>query len=373
MWVGDVLGSRGGFGSVVLILAEDGGLYGSIRFLDRRAGTFRRFEVRTLGLLVIVALKRSQEGLNEFLGDAAAMACASSIGFSQGLAQHQTEARHQATGGLQHMQALLQALECLCRATHIHQECLCGQLKPSMVCCISLQVSPMNLDGPNPAVAASLPAIHPAAAWLNTPAGLAALYPAIDTTKTIIAEIKDRSPDPPTAAEEDTAVYRGPPEAANAKPATVDTTPPGAVDVTLPLAIPGNIPAFAAEIAASAGLSPAAGMAMATSWVARVQAAAATPPPPVAAPVAEPTTSNGPGAASTGINDRKLLQSTFNIRQDLLMMYTPGAASSARGGGGAPELENTIRARVAETNKAYRDSGVNIDMIMVGLRQVSRV
>lgn len=34
---------------MVLILAEDGGLYGSIRFLDRRAGYFRRFEVRARG------------------------------------------------------------------------------------------------------------------------------------------------------------------------------------------------------------------------------------------------------------------------------------------------------------------------------------
>lgn len=49
MWVGDVLGARGGASSVVLILGEDGGLYGSIRFLDRRAGYTRIFEVRADG------------------------------------------------------------------------------------------------------------------------------------------------------------------------------------------------------------------------------------------------------------------------------------------------------------------------------------
>jgi hypothetical protein len=227
----------------------------------------------------------------------------------------------------------------------------------------------MQLDEPNSAVAASLPAIHPAAASLSTAVGFTALYPAIDPSKTIIAEIKDRGPEPPTEAEEDAMIYRGPPETANAKPATVDTTPPGATDVTVPLEIPSDVTTLAAQIAASGGaVSPAAASAMAASWVARVQAAVATPPPPVAAPVEVPVPVGGAGADST--SDRKLLQATFNFRQDILMMYTEYAAST---GGGVATLENTIRHRIAETNKAYQDSGVNIDLVMVGVRLVSEV
>lgn len=45
-WVGEVVGARGPLSSVVLIVGEDSGLYGTIRYLDRRTKRIRNFEVR---------------------------------------------------------------------------------------------------------------------------------------------------------------------------------------------------------------------------------------------------------------------------------------------------------------------------------------
>lgn len=45
IWVGEVLGLRGGLSSVVLVKGEAGRFYGSIRYLDRKAGRIRTFTV----------------------------------------------------------------------------------------------------------------------------------------------------------------------------------------------------------------------------------------------------------------------------------------------------------------------------------------
>lgn len=48
MWVGEIVGARKGFSSVVLILSENHGVYGWIRWLDRKLGQIRTFKVRRL-------------------------------------------------------------------------------------------------------------------------------------------------------------------------------------------------------------------------------------------------------------------------------------------------------------------------------------
>lgn len=45
MWVGEVARARRGLSSVVLIAAEDGGIYGNIRYLDSKADRIRTFKV----------------------------------------------------------------------------------------------------------------------------------------------------------------------------------------------------------------------------------------------------------------------------------------------------------------------------------------
>ena len=45
MWVGEVATARGPLSSVVLTLSETGGLYGNIRYFDRRTKRIRTFRV----------------------------------------------------------------------------------------------------------------------------------------------------------------------------------------------------------------------------------------------------------------------------------------------------------------------------------------
>jgi hypothetical protein len=228
----------------------------------------------------------------------------------------------------------------------------------------------MVLEGVDPVAAATIaPDFAPASAGVS----LASLYPRIHPSRHVIVEYEEADPSEPTPEEEAMMVDNSPPGTANAKPATVDTTPVGATAVTEPLVITSDVETLAASMAASAGPDIVAALgsegfaAAAASAIARAQAAAEAPPAPLAS-VEDPAAT----AADAAIRGRRMQQTipnpAANVRQDVLVMYTNFAASR---GGGADTLQNTIRTRIVETNKAYADSGTNIDLVLVGIRLVS--
>ena len=45
IWAGEVVGQRGGVSSVTLLVADNGGVYGNIRYLDRKSNAIRTFRV----------------------------------------------------------------------------------------------------------------------------------------------------------------------------------------------------------------------------------------------------------------------------------------------------------------------------------------
>lgn len=124
---------------------------------------------------------------------------------------------------------------------------------------------------------------------------------------------------------------------------------------------PTDAQSLAEAMAASAGFGaskdPADYLAAATSLLPSY-----TNPSATAVAPADPSTS----AAVTPDTGRKLLQA--NTVQDILMVYTPRAASQS---GGVATVENNIRIAIAATNKAYVDSDVRIQLNIVGIRQVS--
>jgi hypothetical protein len=228
----------------------------------------------------------------------------------------------------------------------------------------------MVLEGFDPEAAATIaPDFAPASAGVSP----ASLYPRIHRSRHMIVEYQEADPLEPTAEEEAITVDNSPPGTANVEPATVDTTPVGATAVTEPVVITSDVETLAASMAASAGpeiaaaLGPEGFAAAAANAIARAQAAAEAPPAPLA-PVEDPSAT----AAVALIGGRRMQQAVpnpnANVRQDILVMYTSFAATR---GGGAAALENTIRTRITETNKAYADSGTNIDLVLVGIRSVS--
>lgn len=283
LWVGEVTTARGGLSSVVLVQSENGGLYGNIRYLDRKEGRIRTFKV-----------------------------------------------------------------------------------------------FPLILEGADPVTAAAMPDF----ALASVEVSLAALYPSTHPTKHIILEYEEPEPSDLTPEQEEKLIYNGPPEAANAKPATVDTTPEGATAAPEPLVVvSSDASTLEASIAAGAGpdaaaaLGPEGFQAAAASVVQALspQAAAAPPAPLAPAGDAPPATGAVAYPNSTAVGGRRLQQSlnpAANTRQDVLLLYTSLAATRA---GGVTALENAARARMVETNKAYADSGAAIDLVLVGVRQVSRL
>lgn len=67
------------------------------------------------------------------------------------------------------------------------------------------------------------------------------------------------------------------------------------------------------------------------------------------------------------VGGRRRLRQSGNVRQDLLVVYTPAAAARS---GGVQAVEATIRNTVAATQKAYSDTGISITLNLVGIRQV---
>jgi hypothetical protein len=45
IWVGEVVGARGGLSSVVLVSSEGGGLYGNVRYYDRKTDSIKAYTV----------------------------------------------------------------------------------------------------------------------------------------------------------------------------------------------------------------------------------------------------------------------------------------------------------------------------------------
>ena len=161
-------------------------------------------------------------------------------------------------------------------------------------------------------------------------------------------------------------MYNGPPEAANAQPATVDTTPPGVEAAPAAPNFPTDVTTLAVSIAASAGpdiaaqVGPDGFMAAATDWLQRVQGAAA---PHAAAPSEAPEAASSGGSAQPSPSGRKLQQTAvFNFRQDVLVLYSEAGARAA---GGVTSIQNMIRARVVESNKVghkAQPEGLNVPL-----------
>jgi hypothetical protein len=286
LWVGEVSTARRGLSSVVLVQSENGGLYGNIRYYDRRQGRIRTFKV-----------------------------------------------------------------------------------------------FPMILEGADPVTAAAVPDLGPAS--VDSPeVSLAALYPNTHPTQHIVLEYEEAELTPPPPELEEKLLYDGPSETANPRPATVDTTPEGAPAAPEPLVVlSSDLSTLAASIAASAGpdvvaaLGPDGFQAAAASALQALSPQAATAPPAPLAPVDDTPAATAAAAAaypnSTSVGGRRLQQGlnpSANTRQDLLVLYTQLAATRA---GGVTALEAAVKSRVVETNKAYADSGAAIDLMLVGVRQVS--
>jgi len=75
----------------------------------------------------------------------------------------------------------------------------------------------------------------------------------------------------------------------------------------------------------------------------------------------------GDAAADADGGARRKLQQT-RVTQDLLAVYTTSAASAVSGAG---NMENEIRRQVGLANKAYSDSGINLEVRIVAIRQVT--
>jgi hypothetical protein len=214
---------------------------------------------------------------------------------------------------------------------------------------------------------------------------VASLYPNIDTTKHVVMEIIEpnfaqlhseqamkngghmammqASIQAKLAAEQSTAapgtVLTITPESLSADTASSQSTQPPFPDAQ----------ALAESLAASAGpdmsKDPADYLAVATAYT-----TGGTAPPPGNTTAgflnAEPHPTVGVvSETTTPETGRKLLQG--NVVQDVLMVYTPAAAS---GMSGAANAENQIRIAIADTNKAYTDSGIALTLNIVGIRQV---
>jgi hypothetical protein len=251
-----------------------------------------------------------------------------------------------------------------------------------------LQIYPMLLEGADPVAAAAMPDFKPSATSEGVRVTLADLYPARHPTKHIVAQYKEHEPSPLSPKEEERVIYTGPPETANANPATVVTSAPDdptTVPLPLMLSTPADVSALAAAIAAGAGPDTAAelgseGFTAAASWIERAQAAAAAPADALATPDGTTTDSSAsttgsssagnaaavPGARGEG--GRKLKQTMFNERQDILVLWTGYAADRA---GSVDRIQALIRTAIVNTNKVYADSRVSIDLILVGLQRVS--
>lgn len=270
-------------------------------------------------------------------------------------------------------------------------------------CELTVQISPLVNEGVDPAAAIGMPS--------TTQAGgvdPASLYPNIDPSKHVVMEViephylalhaetakqlkpwlrtrqaaleaelaaRKQSVGVATVLSESEALLLG----SNASAAA-------AASVIQP---PRDVQALAQAMATSAGAtasqSPADYLAAATilmpSFTSPTSAvpltdgpAGATTDPAIpstgASSVTAPTTTTKTTSATDsepqGGGRRRLQQA--NTVQDLLVVYTPAGAAAA---GGEAAIQNTIRTAVAETNKAYADSGVPVTLNLVGARLVS--
>jgi hypothetical protein len=123
---------------------------------------------------------------------------------------------------------------------------------------------------------------------------------------------------------------------------------------------------MAASAGEGASKDPADYLATATSLMGSYSIiGAATAADPQGVAIMADTVTAQPHAAATD-GGRKLLQT--NVVQDLLVVYTPAAASSA---GGDASIQNAIRIAVEQTNQAYVNSRVALTVRLVGIRPVS--
>lgn len=153
---------------------------------------------------------------------------------------------------------------------------------------------------------------------------------------------------------------------------TLDTTPPGGQPVIINTSIPlpglnslqtpwpTDDAAMAAAAAASEGPHEIPTITDATA----TDASVSTPPPPFTEDGSSPA-EHGADAGPTGAR-RKLLQTS--VRQDVLIVYTAAAATRA---GGTEAILAAARNAVALTNKAYVDSGINLQLRLLDIKPVS--
>lgn len=230
----------------------------------------------------------------------------------------------------------------------------------------------MVLEGADPVAAAAMPDFESPTPGIT----LASLYPRLHPTKHIILEYKEADPVELSPEQEAQTIYTGPPEAANAKPVIVDTRLDPGSPLTEPIAITTDVATLAASIAEAAGPEAAAAMgpegftAAAVGTIARAQAAAVATPVAVAPVEVAPAAGSVPVAGAIG--GRRMQQVSnpaANTRQDIVVLYTDYATQ--RLPSGVTNIENAIRARIVDTNKAYADSGVPIDLILLGIQRVS--
>jgi hypothetical protein len=245
----------------------------------------------------------------------------------------------------------------------------------------------MNTGGTDPAAAASLSDTVDAAS-------LASLFPNIDTSKHVVMEVNEPNFLAKLAeGHEEREAWlkmRQPQIEAEleakkkAKSYSADSIPAvGAASLDAPLALlpdrnvstgpiqtPQDAQALAESMAASAGegasKDPADYLATATSLIGSYSTPDTTLTAPAAAAAAEPEGAVAAMPVATFDGRRRLLQT--NTVQDLLVVYTPAAASAA---GGVAGIENTIRIAVQQTNLAYSNSRVALTLRLVGIRQVS--
>jgi len=145
------------------------------------------------------------------------------------------------------------------------------------------------------------------------------------------------------------------------------TTPLGVV-----LPIVPNPMSPEAQAAATAQFITAETAAAAQSPADAVQPSSVAEPAPAAAePAIAAATSEAaaadPAAAVADAGGRRRLQQSTTV-QDLLVLFTPAAASFA---GGASTLAQWITGHVAMANKAYADSGISLQLRLTSIQQVS--